>query len=117
LAGLGMAAQLQSVEGVAMNKSDLIEEVARVAGLTHEESETIVTAVFERIVQALVKGERVELRGLGTFGVRPRRPRTGLILTTGAIVDVPARKVPFFRMGKELRAILNPEPVPENTHA
>jgi len=113
-----MAAQLQPLEaeGVAMNKSDLIEEVARVAGLAHEESEAIVTAVFERIVQALVKGEHVELRGLGTFGVRQRRPRTGLNPKTGTIVDVPARKAPFFRMGKELRAILNPEPVSEKAH-
>ncbi len=100
-----------------MNKSDLIEEVARVAGLTPEESETVVTAVFERIVQALIKGERVELRGLGTLGIRQRRPRTGLNPKTGAIVEVPARNAPFFRMGKELRAILNPEPVPEKAHA
>jgi integration host factor subunit beta len=98
-----------------MNKSDLIEEVARVAGLTHEESEIVVTAVFERIVQALVKGERVELRGLGTFGVRQRRPR--LNPKSGAIVEIPARKAPFFRMGNELRAILNPEAVPEKANA
>ena len=100
-----------------MNKSDLIEEVARVAGLTNEESEIVVTAVFERIVQALVKGERVELRGLGTFAVRQRGPRTGRNPKTGATVEVPARKAPFFRMGKELRAILNPGAVPEKAHA
>ena len=100
-----------------MNKSDLIEEVARVAGLTPEESEIVVTAVFERIVQALVKGERVELRGLGTFAVRQRGPRTGRNPKTGATVEVPARKAPFFRMGKELRAILNPGAVPEKAHA
>jgi integration host factor subunit beta len=79
--------------------------MARVAGLTREESETVVTAVFERIVQALVRGERADLRGLGTFGIRPRSPRTGL-------PAVPARKVPFFRMGKEMRAILNPQATP-----
>ena len=100
-----------------MNKSDLIEEVARVAGLTQEESETVVTAVFERIVQALVKGERVELRGLGTFGVRQRRSRTGLNPKTGVTIEVPARKAPYFRMGKELRAILNPGALPEKVHA
>ena len=100
-----------------MNKSDLIEEVARVAGLTPEESEIVVTAVFERIVQALVKGERVELRGLGTFAVRQRGPRTGRNPKTGATVEVLARKAPFFRMGKELRAILNPGAVPEKAHA
>jgi nucleoid DNA-binding protein len=60
-----------------MNKSDLVLEVARIAGLSRAVSETVVTAMFERITEALVKGERVELRGLGTFAVRQRRARTG----------------------------------------
>lgn len=101
----------------AMNKSDLIQEVARVAGLTREVSETVVTAVFETIIEALVKGERVEVRGLGAFEVRERRARGGRNPRTGAFVEVPARKVPFFKMGKELRAILNPRGAPEKVHA
>jgi integration host factor subunit beta len=96
-----------------MNRSDLVREVARVSGLTREVSDTVVTVVFERIVEALVKGERVELRGLGTFAIRQRRPRVGRNPKTGARVNVPARRVPSFKMGKELRAILNPRPVPE----
>jgi integration host factor subunit beta len=56
----------------------------------------------------LVKGEWVELRGLGTFAVRQRPARVGRNPKTGAPVEVPARKGPFFRMGKELRSILNP---------
>lgn len=99
-----------------MNKSDLVQEVARVSGLTHEVSETLVTAVFERIIEALVKGEHVELRGLGTFGIRQRRARVGRNPKTGARVDVPARRVPVFKMGKELQAILNPQSAPEPTN-
>jgi integration host factor subunit beta len=99
-----------------VNKSDLIQEVARTSGLTGEVSATVVTAVFERITEALAKGERVELRGLGTFGIRQRRARVGRNPKTGATVNVPARKVPFFKMGKELRAILKPGAVPEKAH-
>lgn len=93
-----------------MNKSDLIEEVARVSGLGPEVSERVVTAVFDRITEALGQGELVDLRGLGTFGVRRRAARVGRNPRTGAPVAVPERKVPFFRTGKELRAILNPRP-------
>ncbi len=100
-----------------MNKSDLVREVARVAGLSREVRETAVSAVFERITEALVKGERVELRGLRTFEVRQRPARAGRNPKTGAPVEVPPRKVPFFKMGKELRAILNPHGAPERVHA
>ena len=99
-----------------MNKSDLVLEVARVCGLTHEVSDAVVTAIFERIVEAFVKGEHVEIRGLGTFDIRQRRPRIGRNPRTGANVSVPPRGVPFFKMGKELRAILNPAAVPEKMH-
>jgi integration host factor subunit beta len=102
---------------MAMNKRDLVLEVARAAGLTREVSDTLVTAVFERITDALVRGERVELRGLGSFEVRQRAAHPGRNPKTGAPVQVPPRKVPFFRMGKELRAILNPQAAPEKVHA
>lgn len=111
--------QLQSGLGghrVAMNKSDLVQEVARISGLSREVSETVVTAMFERIIEAFVKGEHVELRGLGTFGIRQRRARVGRNPKTGASVNVPPRKVPVFKMGKELQAILNPRPALEKTH-
>lgn len=100
-----------------MNKSDLVREVARVSGLTHETSDTVVTAIFERIIEALVKGEHVEIRGLGTFDIRQRRPRIGRNPKSGAPVSIPPRKTPFFKMGRELRAILNPAPVPEPAHS
>ena len=102
---------------MAMNKSDLVLEVARAAGLSREVSEAVGTAVFERITDALVRGGRVELRGLGTFEVRQRAAHAGRNPKTGAPVEVPPRRVPFFKMGKELRAILNPQAVPEKVHA
>jgi nucleoid DNA-binding protein len=102
---------------MAMNKSDLVPEVARAAGLTREVSEAVVTAVFERITDALVRDERVELRGLGTFEVRQRAAHAGRNPKTGAPIEVPSRKAPVFRMGKELRAILNPQAAPEQVHA
>lgn len=100
-----------------MNKSDLVLEIARAAGLSRAVSETVVTAVFECITEALVRGELVELRGLGTFTVRERPARPGRNPKTGALVEIPARKVPFFRMGKELRAILNPQGARDEVHA
>jgi integration host factor subunit beta len=100
-----------------MNRSELIEEIARATGLTREMSETAVIAMFERIIDSLAKGERVELRGLGTFAVRQRRARVARNPKTGARVDVPAHKVPFFKMGKELQAILNPRPAAEAVHS
>lgn len=100
-----------------MNKSDLTLEVARAAGLTREVSEAVVTAVFECITDALVRGERVELRGLGTFEVRQRAAHAGRNPKSGAALQIPPRKVPFFRTGKELRATLNPQATPEKVHA
>ena len=100
-----------------MTRGELIREVARVGGLSCVASETAVTAVFEAITEALVKGERVEVGGLGTFEVRRREARVGRNPRTGAHVDVAVRKVPFFRMGKELRALLNPGGPPAKVHA
>ena len=99
----------------AMNKSELVQELARISGLTREVSDTVVTAIFERVTEALAKGEHVELRGLGTFDIRQRRARVGRNPKTGASVSVPPRKAPFFKMGKELRALLNLPAVSETT--
>lgn len=85
---------------LVMTKSGLVDEVARACRLSKEVSQAVVTAVFERITEALVKGERVDLRGFGTFGIRHRRPRIARNPRTGASVSLPARKVAFFRMGR-----------------
>ena len=90
-----------------MTKAELIEEVAKVATLTKKETELIVNTVFDNITEALSKGDKVELRGFGSFRVRRRRSRTGRNPKTGAGVVVPAKKVPHFKPGKELRELIN----------
>ena len=90
-----------------MTKAELIEEVAKVATLTKKETELIVNTVFDNITEALSKGDKVELRGFGSFRIRQRDSRTGRNPKTGAGVVVPAKKVPHFKPGKELRELIN----------
>ena len=90
-----------------MTKADLIDELSNVSNLTKKESETIITIIFDNITEALAKGEKVELRGFGSFRIRQRRARRGRNPKTGAIVAVPARRIPFFKVGKQLRERVN----------
>ena len=90
-----------------MTKAELIEEVAKVASLTKKETELIVNTVFDNITDALGKGDKVELRGFGSFRVRKRRSRQGRNPKTGDRVDVPAKRIPYFKPGKELRELIN----------
>lgn len=90
-----------------MTKADLIDEVAKVSNLTKKESETIVNTVFENITLALVKGDKVELRGFGSFRIRHRNARKGRNPKTGSSVSVPEKRVPFFKVGKRLREHVN----------
>ena len=90
-----------------MTKAELVEEVARASHLTRKHSEVIVDAVFSSIVDALKKGDKIELRGFGSFRVRNRQSRTGRNPKTGAGVSVPAKRVPHFKPGKELRELIN----------
>lgn len=90
-----------------MTKAELIEEVARAASLTRKHSEVIVDAVFSSIVDALKSGDKIELRGFGSFRVRERSSRTGRNPKTGADVVVPPKSVPHFKPGKELRERIN----------
>jgi len=91
----------------SMTKAELVEAVSRVSDLTRKHSEVIVEAVFTSIIDALQKGDKIELRGFGSFRVRRRRSRTGRNPKTGAGVVVPAKKVPHFKPGKELRELIN----------
>jgi integration host factor subunit beta len=86
-----------------MTKAELVEEVARAAELNKRDAEVIVETVFESIIGALHKGEKVELRGFGSFRTRERGPRRGRNPKTGEPVDVPAKRVPYFKPGKELK--------------
>ena len=90
-----------------MTKAELVEEVARASHLTRRHSEVIVDAVFSSIVDALKKGDKIELRGFGSFRVRDRHSRSGRNPKTGEGVDVPAKRVPHFKPGKELRELIN----------
>lgn len=90
-----------------MTKAELVDEVSRVSDLTRKHSEVIVDAVFTSIVDALQQGDKIELRGFGSFRVRRRDPRKGRNPKTGAGVLVPAKRVPHFKPGKELRELIN----------
>ena len=93
-----------------MIKSELIAALAAEnPHLTQRDVERVVGVIFERMVAALESGGRVELRGFGAFSVRSRPARAGRNPRTGEAVDVPAKHVPFFKSGKELRARLNPD--------
>jgi len=95
-----------------MTKTELVEEVARTAVLTRKHSEVIVDAVFSSIIDALHGGDKIELRGFGSFRLRKREPRKGRNPKTGDKVDVPPKKVPYFKPGKELKELINKEPAP-----
>ena len=90
-----------------MTKADLIEEVSRVVEMTRKDSEVIVETIFESIVKALRAADKIEIRGFGSFRTRQRKPRVGRNPKTGARVDVPSKKVPYFKPSKELKDLIN----------
>jgi integration host factor subunit beta len=90
-----------------MTKADLIEEVSRLAELTRKDSEVIVETIFDSIVNSLRAGDKIEIRGFGSFRTRQRKPRVGRNPKTGDRVDVPAKKIPFFKPSKELKDVVN----------
>src|SRR6185436_2393884 len=90
-----------------MTKADLIEEVSHVVEMTRKESEVIVETIFERIVKALREADKIEIRGFGSFRTRQRKPRVGRNPKTGARVEVPSKKVPYFKPSKELKNLIN----------
>lgn len=91
-----------------MIRSELLQALAREnPGLRGEEIEKVVNVFFDEIAQRLAKGGRVELRGFGAFSTRARAARKGRNPRTGESVDVPGKRVPYFKPGKEMRAKLN----------
>src|SRR5437016_3222010 len=100
-----------------MTKADLVEEVVRITELPRKESEIIVETIFESIITALQGGDKIEIRGFGSFRTRQRRGRTGRNPKTGAKVDVPAKKIPFFKPSKELKDFVNSEEAASMTAA
>jgi len=82
--------------------------LARRRSFTHRESETIVNAMFDAMANSLMRGGRIEIRGFGSFAVKPAsRARQGRNPKTGQLVKVDAKQIPFFRAGKELRIEVN----------
>ena len=90
-----------------MTKADLIEEVSRLAELTRKDSEVIVDTIFDSVVRSLRVGDKIEIRGFGSFRTRQRNPRVGRNPKTGDRVEVPAKKIPFFKPSKELKDLAN----------
>ncbi len=90
-----------------MTKADLVEEVSRVSELSKKDAELIVETVFRSVIHALHVGDKVELRGFGSFRLRRREPRKGRNPKTGDRVDVPSKQVPYFKPGKELKDLIN----------
>lgn len=90
-----------------MTKADLIEEVSRVVEMTRKESEVIVETIFDSIVKSLRGGDKIEIRGFGSFRTRQRQARIGRNPKSGDRVDVPAKRIPFFKPSKELRDLVN----------
>ena len=90
-----------------MTKPDRTGEVARLAEVTRKDSEVIVETIFDSIVRSLRVGDKIEIRGFGSFRTRQRKPRVGRNPKTGDRVEVPAKKIPFFKPSKELKDLVN----------
>ena len=90
-----------------MTKAELVDQVARSTQLTKKHAEIMVNTVFDSIVDSLQSGEKIELRGFGSFRIRQRGSRTGRNPKTGAKVQVPSKRIPYFKPGKELKQLLN----------
>ena len=90
-----------------MTKAELIEEVSRVVEMTRKDSEVIVEAIFDSIVRSLRSGDKIEIRGFGSFRTRQRQPRVGRNPKTGTRVEVPSKRIPYFKPSKELKDLVN----------
>ena len=90
-----------------VTKADLVEEVSRATQMTRNDAEETVETIFESIIGALQKGDKIEIRGFGSFRTRQRRARVGRNPKTGARVEVPPKRVPFFKPSRELKEYVN----------
>lgn len=90
-----------------MTKADLVDEVTQAAELSRKDSETVVEIVFESIVKSLRAGDKIEIRGFGSFRSRQRKARVGRNPKTGERVEVPPKTVPYFKPSKELKDLVN----------
>lgn len=94
-----------------MTRSELVSVLAeRLNGYTKRDTEKIVKAILDGIKEALARGEKVEIRGFGNFRLRTRRERKARNPKTGTTVEVPVKRVPFFKVGKELKEMVDGKP-------
>jgi integration host factor subunit beta len=96
----------EGAEGL-VTKSELIDALAERSNLTKARAELVVNCVFDAMTEALSRGEGIEIRGFGSFTVRPYKPYSGRNPRTGEPVPVPAKRLPFFKVGKELKELVN----------
>ena len=90
-----------------MTKADLVEEVSRAIESTRKDAEAVVETVFDNVIKALQADDKIEVRGFGSFRTRRRRGRTGRNPKTGEKVEVPPKRIPFFKPSKELKELIN----------
>ncbi|MBW2575089.1 MAG: integration host factor subunit beta [Deltaproteobacteria bacterium] len=90
-----------------MNRSDLVNELKDKAALSKKDATEVIDIFFDKIAEILVKGERVEIRGFGSFTVKNYKPYVGRNPKTGEQINVSSKKLPFFKVGKELKEKVN----------
>ena len=90
-----------------MTKADIVEKASAAVDMSKRKGEIVVNTVLRCIIDALAQGDRVDLRGFGSFRVSSRNDRVGRNPRTGEIIEIPAKKVPLFRAGKEFRRRVN----------
>ncbi|MBL7180423.1 MAG: HU family DNA-binding protein [Pseudomonadota bacterium] len=90
-----------------MNRSDLINALKDAAVLSRKDAEKVVDMFFDAVKETLSKGQRVEIRGFGSFTVKHYKPYTGRNPKTGVQIKVPSKKLPFFKVGKELKEMVD----------
>ena len=98
-----------------MNKSDLIEVVSNRANITRKRIEDVVNLIFDSMMHAMVRGDRIEIRGFGSFVVKNYESYTGRNPRTGESIQVPPKKLPFFKVGKELKERVDEEKAAQAT--
>jgi integration host factor subunit beta len=90
-----------------MNKSDLISAIKDKTSLSRKDAEKVIDTFFDTITQSIVSGGRVEIRGFGSFMVKDYKPYIGRNPKTGSQIQVPPKKLPFFKVGKELKEMVD----------
>lgn len=93
-----------------MTKADLIQIISEKAGITRVKAETVVNTVFDSMVDALLRNDRIEIRGFGSFVNREYEAYKGRNPRTGEIINVEQKRLPFFKVGKELKEDINEGP-------